>query len=333
MEEKIKISLPKETLELLKKDCEDFKVFKDDEKINMNAFINALVVNYYEEFSASEETLHDDIKKALFSVPEAYKQGAFDEIVKIFAKKESTLDGKRQSASLSFKPTRQSERAVLFIENILLQNETLSSFYRRMFISYSKKTKNEREKIIHKENYELVDRAISRGVKAYIITRTGLHLTNVSIYATTSSKDELFNYVLSYDGKNNHTLRLANIKSISLLGEKSNIPMKNQELFARQIECAVQYPMYFSDDTPIKVRLTEKGKKLFQKIYLYRPTPVLIEGDVYTFNCSANQLLYYFERFGDSALIISPKKLGLAMLSFHHFALKKYRSIYNGRDY
>lgn len=86
--------------------------------------------------------------------------------------------------------------------------------------------------------------------------------------------------------------------------------------------------MYNTDCEPIKVKLTEKGKKLFNKIYLYRPTPVKIEGDIYTFICSANQLLYYFERFGDSALILSPKKLGLFMRNYYYFALKKYRSVY-----
>lgn len=67
---------------------------------------------------------------------------------------------------------------------------------------------------------------------------------------------------------------------------------------------------------------------MFKKIYLYRPSPVSIEGDIYTFDCSANQLLYYFERFGDNALILSPKKLGIFMRNYYYFAYKKYRSVY-----
>ena len=63
MEEKIKISLPKTLLELLKKDCQDFKILKDDNKTNMNLFINTLIANFYEEFSAHEEQLHEDMKR------------------------------------------------------------------------------------------------------------------------------------------------------------------------------------------------------------------------------------------------------------------------------
>ena len=85
MDEKIKISFPKETFQLLKKDCEDFKVLKENGTINMNSFVNTLIVNFYEEFSASEEQLHDEIKEALFSVPEAYKEKAFDEIIRVIS--------------------------------------------------------------------------------------------------------------------------------------------------------------------------------------------------------------------------------------------------------
>lgn len=211
---------------------------------------------------------------------------------------------------------------------MVIKDESISSFYRRMFSAYSQLTKTEREKIIHKENYEILKKAIRKGVQVYIVLNSKDILHSSSIFAISPAKDELFNYVLVYYGKQNYTLRLASIYSISLLSENSSIPEENRSLFERQIACAAQYPMYNTDNEPIIVQLTEKGKKLFNKIYLYRPTPVSIEGDIYTFNCSANQLLYYFERFGDSALILSPKKLGVFMRNYYYFALKKYKSKY-----
>lgn len=328
MDEKIKISLSKETLALLKKDCEDFKITKNDETPNMNAFINTLIVNFFDEFSAGEEKLHDEIKKALFGVPETYKEKAFMEIISTLSKRAGDTALKKDTTTFSFKPTKASEKTVLYIESVILKNETISSYYRRMLVAYSKKTKNEREKIIHSENYAELNKAISRGVKACIILKNGDVINGASIYNIASSRDELFNYVLAYGDKNNLTIRLATIKSVVLMPEKSVIPEKNIRLFEKQIENGAQYPFYPSDDELIKVELTEKGKKLFQKIYLYRPTPVKIEGNIYTFNCSANQALYYFERFGESALILSPKKLGIFMRNYHYYALKKYRSIY-----
>lgn len=331
MDEKIKISLSKNTLAVLQKDCADFKIVKENGQPNMNAFINTLIINFYENFSASEESLHEEIKNALNAVPEYYREKAFLDVMKVFAKKSEYTGEKKESTTFSFKPTKSSQKALLYIEHVLLQSESLSSFYRRMFIAYTQKTKNEREKIIHKENYELLQKAVKRGVQVCIQLQTGNVMNNLSIYSVSPAKDELFNYVLAYENNHNSTMRLASIRTVSLLPAVAHIPEEHRILFERQIACAAQYPMYNTDNEPIKVQLTEKGKKLFEKIYLYRPTPVSIDGDIYTFNCSANQLLYYFERFGESALILSPKKLGIFMRNYYYFALKKYRTLYTDR--
>lgn len=328
MEEKIKISLQKTVCDLLKRDCKDFKIKKENGEPNMNAFINGLLINYYEEFSASQEELHNEIRKVLVRIPDCYKEDVFHDIVKVISNRCDDKSEHKNSVSLSFKPTKNSEKAVLYIEKVLLQSESLSSFYRRLFTAYSQKPKNEREKIIHKTNFELLQKAIKKSVKVCIALQSGDFIENASIFSVSPAKDELFNYVLLFDGKHNVTMRLASIKCISLLSEKSEIPDSNKDLFERQVSCAPQYPMYNSDKAPIKVMLTDKGKKLFDKIYLYRPTPISIDGDVYTFNCSANQLIYYFERFGDNALILSPKRIGIFMRNYYYYAYKKYNSIY-----
>ena len=331
MEQKIKISLSKTTLDVLKKDCEDFRIIKENGEPNFNAFINTLVVNYYESFSASEETLYEELKSAISIIPDYYKSKVFDNVIKIFNKKDDSVNAKKDSTTFSFKPTKVSEKAILHIEHVILQNESISSFYRRLFNSYSRKTKNEREKIIHKENYEILQKAIKLGVQVCMQLDSGKVVNGVSVYSIASSKDELFNYVLGYDNQNNSTVRLAKIKTVTLLSTQIFIPEENKALLDRQIACAPQYPMFRSDRHLIKVELTDKGKRLFERIYLYRPTPVSIEGNVYTFNCSAGQVLYYFERFGNNALITSPRKLGIDMRNYHYFALKKYNDYYKSR--
>lgn len=328
MEEKIKVSIPKAVLDVLKKDCADFKVTKANGSPNMNAFYNILLSNFYEEFANIEEKTHDAIRAAVAIVPDYYREKVFLDTVRVFTDAARGAEGKQPSAVFAFKPSKISEKAVLYIEKILLKNESISSFYRRLFSAYAQKTKNEREKIIHKENYELLQKALRKGVKVCLALQSGDVIESASLHSVTAAKDELFNYVLCHNGKQNVTVRLASVRSVSLLPAKSEIPEDCAALFARQVACAAQYPMYASDREPIRVQLSEKGKKLFEKIYLYRPTPVSVDGDVYTFDCSANQLLYYFERFGDSALILSPKKLGIFMRNYYYFAYKKYKSLY-----
>ena len=330
MTEKIKISVPEKIYELLRKDAKDFRILKPSGEENLNAFINSRVVNFYEEFSADDESLRESIKGALSAIPEKYAKEAFFEVMNAITKREKD-ENLGKSVALSFKPTKLSESVTVYIENVLLKNEAISSFYRRLFIAYSKKLKNEREKIIHKHNYELLVNGVKKGLQVCISLDNGHVYNNVSVYAIEPAKDELFNYALCFSDKKNRTLRLAKIKTVSILAKNAEIPEESRSMFARQIAAGAQYPIYSTDTELIKVQLSAKGRELFEKIYLYRPTPIAIEGDVYIFNCSANQVLYYFERFGSEALILSPKRLGIFMRNYYYFALKKYRSIY-GKD-
>ena len=329
MYDKIKVSIPERVRDLLYKDAVDFKIVKASGEPNLNSLINSLIMNFYEDFAADEDELREKIKKALFGIPEKNASVAYDAIIKAIAGRDNGSYEEGKSVAISFKPTRVSESVFVYIENVLLKNEALSSFYRRMFISYAQKTKNEREKIIHKNVYSLLRQAIKKEVKVCISLGNGQVYNDVSVYSLAPAKDELFNYALVFSDGKNRTIRLAKIKTVSLLISKSEIPKENAEMFDRQIELGAQYPIYSTDDQQVKVQLTEKGRELFEKIYLYRPTPTSIDGDIYTFECSANQLLYYFERFGAEALILSPKKLGIFMRNYYYFALKKYRSIYD----
>lgn len=327
MTEKIKISVPERIYGLLRKDAQDFRILKPSGEENLNAFVNRLVVNYYEEFAADDEELRARVAEALSGIPEKYAKEAFPEVMKAIVKKEKE-DRSGKSVALAFKPTKSSESATVYIENVLLKNEAISSFYRRLFVSYAKRLKNDRETIIHRQNYEILSDALQKGMQVCLSLDNGHVYNDASLYAIAPSKDELFNYALFFSDKKNRTVRLAKIKTVSLLAKRAEVPEETKKIFDRQIASGAQYPIYSTDNAPIRVRLSEKGRELFERIYLYRPTPIAIEGDVYVFDCSANQVLYYFERFGAEALILSPKKLGIFMRNYYYFALKKYRSIY-----
>lgn len=260
MDEKIKISLSKDTLELLKKDCLDFKIVKADGKANMNSFINTLIANFYESFAAGEETLHEDLKNALATVPEYYREKVFLQTLKVITKRTEGTGEKKDSAILSFKPTKVSEMARLYVESILIPSESLSSFYRRMFTAYAQKTKNEREKIIHKEALLLLQKAIKRGVQVCVQLQNGDVLQKLSVHSIPSSKEELFNYVLFYNGKNNVTIRLASVQSVALLSQAAFMPEENRAMFDRQVACAPQYPIYSTDNEPM-IMLSKRQKK------------------------------------------------------------------------
>ena len=135
MEEKIKISLAKETLELLRKDCEDFKITKQNGQINFNSFINLLIYNYFESFTAKEETLYDNIRDAISIIPNYYQEKVFGNIAKLFAKQSYFVADKHSTTTFSFKPTKISEKAITYTACIANGNASVLSHFARQIIS------------------------------------------------------------------------------------------------------------------------------------------------------------------------------------------------------
>lgn len=327
MEEKIKISIKQTTLDLLNKDCENFGFLKNDDSLNKNSFLNTLIVNFYEDFSNSEEDFQTSLMKVLeFS---KNKEDLYSDILKIINKKEMPSSKLDKTVTLSFKPVKNSEKAIEYITNILINNESISSYYRRMFTSYSHKPQNERELIIFKENYELLNKSINKNLKVCISLKNDNVIKEASVYSLANSKEELFNYVLLEIGEGNlQTVRLAKIKNVSLLTKERAISNKAKEIFDKQIKYGVQYTIFPHETETVKIRLSEKGKYLFKKLYLYRPVVEKIENDIYHFNCSYNQIYQYFSRFGKHAIILEPKELGEKMKNYYFIANKTYQKLF-----
>ena len=88
----------------------------------------------------------------------------------------------------------------------------------------------------------------------------------------------------------------------------------------------------YEKDTEICVRLTDKGKEMFKKMYLHRPTPTRIEDDCYYFDCSKNQIIQYFFRFGRYAFVESPREIAEEMLGKYQIAARAYRRNLQHKD-
>lgn len=329
MEEKIKISIPSFTKDILLKDCENFNFYKDDNKINKNLFINTLIVNYYENFSNDEKVLHDDLANVLIDSLEVYDSNVLDKIIKVLDKRNNSKNKEDTTVSLSFKPTKLSNKTIEYINNILINNESISSYYRRLLNSYVHKPMNERELIIFKDNYDTLTNSINENLRVCIFLNNGTLYKDFSVYAVAPSKDELFNYIVGVDSHNNlFTIRLNKINNVTLTNKKREINKEDIEILKKQIKRGVQYPISRDEQEEIVVRLNDEGKRLFKRIYLYRPTPTKIEGDLYYFDCSYSQANQYFRRFGKHAIVESPSKLGIALKVYYKNANKAYRDIY-----
>lgn len=333
MSEKIKIYLTNELKETLLKDASNFGFLKSNGDVNINNFINTLIVNYYEEHQNKQKYLYASIQNILshssLSVEERNRLS--EEITHEVQTIKNNQGSKKASASISFKPTKNSETAVEYIERVLLQNHSLSSYYASMFASYASLPQDKRELILFKDINDIIQKAIESKQTIIFTMNQGNDKYMAAPYKIAASFEELHNYILatilSYNDaptQQPSTFRLSKIERLSIHEQKYAFHEEEINVYTRALRNGVQF-IYHSNDQPIKVHLNEPyGKRMFERFYVHRPLPTKIEGNDYYFDCSYNQLINYFARFGSNAVIEYPTDLAQRMAKIHFWAYKKY---------
>ena len=138
--------------------------------------------------------------------------------------------------------------------------------------------------------------------------------------------DELYNYLIAgikiKSGFKFISLHL--YKCIHIVKTKKSFELSDEE--KEQFNSILVYgPREVERRTvKTKIKLTENGIKKYKSMYLNRPIPTEIDGNIYTFNCSHDNLFLYFSRFGVDAEILEPLNLRNQVIAFHRKAYNKY---------
>ena len=334
MNDKIKVYLTKELKNLLLKDAKNFDFCKSDGNVNLNSFINTLIVNYYEDYKENQMQLsfliQNILAKSCLSANEMTQ--LTEKITYQVQNFKHFKNSKKASAVLSFKPTRKSEAAVEYIERMLLKDHTLSSYYSGMFASYASLPQDKRELIIFKEIKDKISKAIEKKQMIIFTLNHGKDQYVAAPYMIAASPEEMHNYilttVLSYNSINDSnppmqsTFRLSRIEKLSIHDESYEFSEQEISVFSRALRNGVQF-IYHASDEEIKVHLKDPyGIKMFERFYVHRPLPVKKEGCDYYFDCSYDQCINYFARFGSNACIEYPSVLKQRMGALHYWAAK-----------
>ncbi len=322
--DKIKVTLSTKTNDILLSDCELFEFFKEDYSLNKNKFLNQLVLNYYEEFSNSQFDLFNNVDTLLKenNIKKDYlPKELIDLIINSINKEENY-----KSTTISFKPTKNSIDVIAYIENKIIQNDTISSFYRSLFDSYCSLPRNKREQIIFKDSINVINQAIKKKKRIFFTTNNSEIIKEVSVYSLCSSKDELFNYIVVLEKNRRMSYRLSRLNGVKLLSIDSEDFTNHKVLLDKQIKYAPQYVIGENDTELIQIKLTKKGESLYRKIYLFRPPFIKKENNIYTFDCAYVHIIFYFSRFGQDAIVISPSSLKRSLLGYYKYSFLAFKN-------
>lgn len=331
MNNKYKVMLSYYTYSTILNDIDAFRFYKNNGDTNKNKFINKLITNYYEIVNLSIKKLEDNLLSLLKDIKN--KEELVNDILKIKERNDDS-DSKKEY-ELTFISTKESNNALLDIEySNYSYIFTMSGYLRKLFNDYAKLNQDERERIIFKSEIDLINTAIKNNKKIFfkVITKKDEEIIEekreVSPLGIFNSKDRQFAYLIYYTSSTYNVINLYKLVDLRIsrnfkdeLSSSLNVKIngdldKNDPQFINSpiIKC--------------KIKLTNKGKKIFTKIFINRPKPLKIEDDIYYFECSINQLFQYFSRFGSDALILDNEKLSNRLFNFYYFGyknIKKYQ--------
>lgn len=335
MEEKIKIYLPKNIYDVLLADMDLFEFHKKDGKLNKNDFLNALIYNYYQIFQNSNAAIYDSVKAILDrNNPSAENTAVSQEILHYIEKTAYSQTDVKAEQIISVKPTKKTAAIFDFINDTLLNGLSLSNYFRNMFASYISLPRDRRERIIFKENIDIILEAIRSKKKLFFTMKNKEIVHSVSPYSIASSKEELFNYLLGEERETPRSYRISRITKMIILNEEVSFIDGNKEILQKMEQLGPQFSITPGQENyTVIVEFTERGKKMLKSIYIHRPALAFIQDEKYYFTCSSAQAFQYFCRFGKQAKVLSPASLVRDLAVFYKTSLKAYEySLMNNKE-
>ena len=322
MEEKIKVYVSEEIDSILTKDADFFEFYKKDRSLNKNDFLNTLIINYFDSYSHNDNILSEKLQQVF---ADRLKD---DDITDVTSKLltavkdyQFSADDSRSDVTISIKPTKKSAGIIDFIQANYLDNVSLSGYFRNMFSSYCLLSQDKRERIIFREKFETISRAINENKMVYFTTAINTERHEASPCAIARSQEELFNYMICVYNSSLFSFRLTRMQNVRILNKPASFTDEQIELMEK-MKKAPQYA--YNRKVEICVKLTHSGERLFNRIYSYRPKPINVVKDLYYFDRSEQQIYHYFFRFGRSAKVIYPESLKLLMYKDYSAAAKEY---------
>jgi hypothetical protein len=295
----INVNLTKITRKVINQDRIIFNnISLEENEIKLGSFINIVLKNtffkeeYYKLFDSSLLSIRD--KGSYFKFRLAYDnkksldKGDFSDINYIDTAPQYIKLVLETYANLSF-----FEREKILLTNII--SELNDYILRKKSITFYTKTKNENEYII----------------LPLIIS---------------PSKEYTFNYLIAKDLEGNFiSIRISNI--VGKIYKSSTLILYPTEFELDELKRnLIEYGATFACDKKIKVkvRLSQEGINSFSYSVIHRPIEVSREGNIFSFECSAKQIEYFFFRFCENAEILEPIELRQLFINKYKSGLKQY---------
>ena len=201
--------------------------------------------------------------------------------------------------------------------------EIEAEYWRNIFFTYINNLRYKREEILFENKFKDIREAIKTEKKIKIKYHKYIRLVNPYFIKVSDSENR--SYLFCYCEKNNdyRNYRISEIEEIWLTNEKNEIRDKKYIDDVRK-----NFDPFLSYKNRVKVKFTEKGIELYEKVLANRPRLIEEKDGIYTFECDNKLAMIYFAQFYSKVKILEPEELKTILKK----ELKKKIEIYKDKE-
>ena len=212
----------------------------------------------------------------------------------------------------------------IFMDTLIRNKiQTEAEYWRNIFFTYINNLRYKREEILFENKFKDIRGAIKTEKKIKIKYHKYIRLVNPYFIKVSDSENR--SYLFCYCEKNNdyRNYRISEIEEIWLTNEKNEIRDKKYIDDVRK-----NFDPFLSYKNRVKVKFTEKGIELYEKVLANRPRLIEEKDEIYTFECDNKLAMIYFAQFYSKVKILEPEELKTILKK----ELKKTIEIYENKE-
>ena len=212
----------------------------------------------------------------------------------------------------------------IFMDTLIRNKiQTEAEYWRNIFFTYINNLRYKREEILFENKFKDIREGIKTEKKIKIKYHKYIRLVNPYFIKVSDSENR--SYLFCYCEKNNdyRNYRISEIEEIWLTNEKNEIRDKKYIDDVRK-----NFDPFLSYKNRVKVKFTEKGIELYEKVLANRPRLIEEKDEIYTFECDNKLAMIYFAQFYSKVKILEPEELKTILKK----ELKKTIEIYEDKE-
>ena len=210
----------------------------------------------------------------------------------------------------------------IFMDTLIRNKvEIEAEYWRNIFFTYINNLRYKREEILFEKNFKNIEKALKDGNKIKIKYHNYIRLINPYFIKVSDSESRSYLFCYCEKNKDYRNYRVSEIEEIWFTNEK--IEIKDEKYID---EVYKNFDPFLSYKNRVKVKFTEKGLELYEKVLTNRPKLIDKEDNIYTFECDNKLAMIYFAQFFSLIEILEPQELREKLQNELENTLKIYKN-------